>query len=105
MAQKDRATVVRKAPWVDVVFGTHNLGSLPVLLERARVLEQSQVEIVEALGSEAFAHGWLTSSGPTVIARLDAADARTVRPGSVIPLGAAPTAVHLFDASTDRALA
>ena len=49
MAQKDRAVVVRKAPWVDVVFGTHNLGSLPVLLERARVLEQSQVEIVEAL--------------------------------------------------------
>ena len=27
----------RKAPWVDVVFGTHNIGSLPVLLERARV--------------------------------------------------------------------
>ena len=64
-----------------------------------------KVEIVEALGSEAFAHGWLTSSGPTVIARLDAADARTVRPGAVIPLGAAPTSVHLFDASTDRALA
>ena len=49
MAQKDRATVVRKAPWVDVVFGTHNLGSLPALLDRARVMEQSQVEIVEAL--------------------------------------------------------
>ena len=64
-----------------------------------------KVEIVEALGSEAFAHGWLTSSGPTVIARLDAADARSVKPGSVIPLGAAPTSVHLFDASTDRALA
>ena len=26
-----------RAPWVDVVFGTHNIGSLPVLLERARV--------------------------------------------------------------------
>ena len=64
-----------------------------------------KVEIVEALGSEAFAHGWLTSSGPTVIARLDAADARSVKPGSVIPLGAAPTSVHLFDVSTDRALA
>jgi tRNA-2-methylthio-N6-dimethylallyladenosine synthase len=24
-----------RAPWVDVVFGTHNVGSLPVLLERA----------------------------------------------------------------------
>ncbi|MGH3362927.1 MAG: tRNA (N6-isopentenyl adenosine(37)-C2)-methylthiotransferase MiaB, partial [Nocardioides sp.] len=39
LAQKDRATIVEKAPWVDVVFGTHNLGSLPVLLERARVQE------------------------------------------------------------------
>ena len=29
--------IVEKAPWVDVVFGTHNIGSLPVLLERARV--------------------------------------------------------------------
>ena len=49
MAQKDRDVIVDKAPWVDVVFGTHNVGSLPVLLERARVAQQSQVEIVEAL--------------------------------------------------------
>jgi len=49
MAQKDRDTVVRKAPWVDVVFGTHNIGSLPVLLERARIEQASQVEIEEAL--------------------------------------------------------
>ncbi|MBB5911375.1 tRNA-2-methylthio-N6-dimethylallyladenosine synthase [Nocardia transvalensis] len=52
LAQKDRDTVVRKAPWVDVVFGTHNIGSLPVLLERARHNEQAQVEILESL--EAF---------------------------------------------------
>jgi tRNA-2-methylthio-N6-dimethylallyladenosine synthase len=37
LAQKDRGEVLRRAPWVDVVFGTHNLGSLPALLERARV--------------------------------------------------------------------
>ena len=37
LAQKDRGEIVRRAPWVDVVFGTHNVGSLPVLLERARV--------------------------------------------------------------------
>ncbi|MDR2620929.1 MAG: tRNA (N6-isopentenyl adenosine(37)-C2)-methylthiotransferase MiaB, partial [Propionibacteriaceae bacterium] len=49
MAQKDKATVVARAPWVDVVFGTNNLGSLPVLLERARVEHASQVEIKEAL--------------------------------------------------------
>ena len=49
LAQKDRSTITAKAPYVDVVFGTHNLGSLPVLLERARVLEEAQVEILESL--------------------------------------------------------
>jgi tRNA-2-methylthio-N6-dimethylallyladenosine synthase len=49
LAQKDRATITSKAPWVDVVFGTHNIGSLPVLLERARVQEEAQVEILESL--------------------------------------------------------
>ncbi|WP_328326182.1 tRNA (N6-isopentenyl adenosine(37)-C2)-methylthiotransferase MiaB [Kribbella sp. NBC_00382] len=49
LAQKDRATITKKAPWVDVVFGTHNIGSLPVLLERARIAEESQVEILESL--------------------------------------------------------
>jgi tRNA-2-methylthio-N6-dimethylallyladenosine synthase len=49
LAQKDRATIVERAPWVDVVFGTHNIGSLPVLLERARVQQRAQVEILESL--------------------------------------------------------
>ncbi len=49
LAQKDRDTIVRRAPWVDVVFGTHNIGSLPVLLERARVQDEAQVEIKESL--------------------------------------------------------
>ena len=49
MAQKDRGEVVRRAPWVDVVFGTHNIGSLPALLERARVNAEAQVEIEESL--------------------------------------------------------
>ncbi|OBI95642.1 tRNA (N6-isopentenyl adenosine(37)-C2)-methylthiotransferase MiaB [Mycobacterium asiaticum] len=49
LAQKDRDTVLRKAPWVDVVFGTHNIGSLPTLLERARHNNAAQIEIAEAL--------------------------------------------------------
>ncbi|MEN9660859.1 MAG: hypothetical protein RLZZ443_788, partial [Actinomycetota bacterium] len=49
LAQKDRETIVKKAPWVDVVFGTHNIGSLPALLERARHNEEAQVEIAESL--------------------------------------------------------
>ncbi|MEV0893335.1 tRNA (N6-isopentenyl adenosine(37)-C2)-methylthiotransferase MiaB [Promicromonospora sp. NPDC050262] len=49
LAQKDRGDIVAKAPWVDVVFGTHNLDALPVLLERARHNEAAQVEIAESL--------------------------------------------------------
>ena len=49
LAQKDRGEVIRRAPWVDAVFGTHNLGSLPVLLERARIAEEAQIEILESL--------------------------------------------------------
>lgn len=49
LAQKDRDAVLRRAPWVDVVFGTHNIGSLPTLLERARHNRAAQVEIAEAL--------------------------------------------------------
>jgi len=49
LAQKDRGEIVARAPWVDVVFGTHNVGALPVLLERARHNQAAQVEIKEAL--------------------------------------------------------
>ena len=49
LAQKDRDTIVRRAPWVDVVFGTHNVHALPVLLERARHNARAEVEIVESL--------------------------------------------------------
>ncbi len=49
LAQKDQDTIIKKAPWVDVVFGTHNMGSLPTLLERSRHNREAQVEILEAL--------------------------------------------------------
>ncbi len=49
LAQKDRGDILARAPWVDVVFGTHNIGSLPILLERARLAEEAQVEIAESL--------------------------------------------------------
>lgn len=49
LAQKDRAAIVDRAPWVDVVFGTHNMGALPALLDRARHNKQAEVEILESL--------------------------------------------------------
>jgi tRNA-2-methylthio-N6-dimethylallyladenosine synthase len=47
MAQKDRGTILERANWVDVVFGTHNLASAPSLLRRARS-EGPLVEILDA---------------------------------------------------------
>ncbi|MBO0811830.1 MAG: tRNA (N6-isopentenyl adenosine(37)-C2)-methylthiotransferase MiaB [Microlunatus sp.] len=49
LAQKDRGLITEKAPWVDVVFGTNNIGQLPRLLERARIEQEAQVEIAESL--------------------------------------------------------
>ncbi|GAB2521907.1 tRNA (N6-isopentenyl adenosine(37)-C2)-methylthiotransferase MiaB [Paramicrobacterium agarici] len=49
LAQKDKNVILEKAPWVDVVFGTHNMGSLPGLLERARHNDEAQIEILDAL--------------------------------------------------------
>jgi tRNA-2-methylthio-N6-dimethylallyladenosine synthase len=49
LAQMDKQAVIEKAPWVDVVFGTHNMGSLPRLLERARHNGDAELEILESL--------------------------------------------------------
>ncbi len=65
LAQKDRGTIIDRAPWVDAVFGTHNLASLPVLLERARHNDQAEVEIVEALQN--FPSDLPSSPGVTVL--------------------------------------
>src|SRR4051812_27845780 len=49
LAQKDKSVILDKAPWVDVVFGTHNMGSLPSMLERARHNGEAELEILESL--------------------------------------------------------
>jgi tRNA-2-methylthio-N6-dimethylallyladenosine synthase len=49
LAQKDKHTIQERAPYVDVVLGTHNLASLPRLLELSQdgpafeILEQTEV--------------------------------------------------------------
>ncbi|HJR44711.1 MAG TPA: tRNA (N6-isopentenyl adenosine(37)-C2)-methylthiotransferase MiaB [Actinomycetota bacterium] len=45
LAQKDKAQIQQRAPYVDVVLGTHNLASLPRLLEES--LDGPAFEIVE----------------------------------------------------------
>src|ERR1700678_4417094 len=51
LAQMEREQITKRAPWVDVVYGTHNIGSLPKLLERARVRREAQVEFEETLAT------------------------------------------------------
>ena len=71
MAQKDRGEIVARAPWVDVVFGTHNIDVLPTLLERARHNSEAQVEIEESLKTfpstlprkrDSHSSGWVSIS-------------------------------------------
>jgi tRNA-2-methylthio-N6-dimethylallyladenosine synthase len=49
LAQMERQKITDRAPWVDVVYGTHNIGALPKLLERARERQQAQAEFEETL--------------------------------------------------------
>jgi ABC-type sugar transport system ATPase subunit len=95
------ATLVEERP-VTIGVRPHDLA-----LARGDAPEAAKltVEIVEALGFEAFAHGWLTASGPRIIARLEAADAKRIRAGEALSLVVAPSDVHLFDPKTGRALA
>jgi tRNA-2-methylthio-N6-dimethylallyladenosine synthase len=47
MAQKEGGAIQKRASWVDVVFGTHNLASAPALLRRARS-EGPLTEVLDA---------------------------------------------------------
>lgn len=40
-------TIKQKYPWVDVIFGTHNIESLPTLLNNAITEQKKQMEILE----------------------------------------------------------
>ena len=71
LAQKDKNVILEKAPWVDVVFGTHNMGALPSLLERARHNDEAQIEILDSLETfpstlptkrDAVYSGWVSIS-------------------------------------------
>jgi len=48
LAQKDRDALLKRAPHVDVVFGTHNIGHVTSLLKRAHREGTSMIEILDA---------------------------------------------------------
>ncbi len=53
LAQKDRERIVARAPHVDVVFGTHNVGRAGALLRLAAERGEPVVEVPEAPGAAA----------------------------------------------------
>lgn len=70
-AQQEGSHILQRAPWVDAVFGTHNLDVLPVLLRRAEHNQAAQVEIAESLKvfpsvlpahRQSFASAWVSIS-------------------------------------------
>ena len=52
LAQKDRDLIVERAPHVDVVFGTHNVGRAAELLGEQRQAGRSLVEILEETAAD-----------------------------------------------------
>jgi tRNA-2-methylthio-N6-dimethylallyladenosine synthase len=69
LAQKDRHLIQQKAPYVDVVLGTHNLASLPRLLREStsepafEILEQTEIfpSALPARRTSAW-HAWVSIS-------------------------------------------
>jgi tRNA-2-methylthio-N6-dimethylallyladenosine synthase len=53
LAQKDRSVIQERAPWVDAVWGTHNVGHASDLLAAASATGGPVLEILDAPGSPA----------------------------------------------------
>jgi len=52
LAQKDRELLAARAPYVDAIFGTHNVGRVAALLELARTSGESVLEVLDAPGRD-----------------------------------------------------
>jgi sn-glycerol 3-phosphate transport system ATP-binding protein/multiple sugar transport system ATP-binding protein len=99
----DASRHTQLTPGRKVKFGVRP-HDLVVAGEGRAAVGELHVELVEALGFEAYAYGWVTSAGPRVIARLAPEHARRAKVGDVIPVAAELERLHLFDAETGRAL-
>jgi tRNA-2-methylthio-N6-dimethylallyladenosine synthase len=55
LAQKDRELLLERAPYVNAVFGTHNVGRVATLLDEAKSSGRSVIEILDSVapGAEA----------------------------------------------------
>ena len=63
---------------------------------------RATVDVIEPLGWESHLH--CTVGGVTLLAQVEAAQARQIQPGDAIQMTVEPEAVHLFDRKTELAL-
>lgn len=56
-----------------------------------------RVEVIEALGSEAFVHGKVDGADTRLVARIEPEEAKKLRAGTTISVGVDPARIHLFD--------
>ena len=56
-----------------------------------------RVEVIEALGSEAFVHGKVDGADTRLVACIAPEEAKKLRAGATISVGVDPARVHLFD--------
>jgi ABC-type sugar transport system ATPase subunit len=89
---------------VTVGIRPHDFLLAPAGESTTEIVGNLRVEIVEALGFEAFAHGWLTASGPRVIVRIEASQVSEAKTAEKLALRVDRAHVHLFDAATGNAL-
>jgi tRNA-2-methylthio-N6-dimethylallyladenosine synthase len=52
LAQKDRESIQKRAPWVDAVWGTHNVSRAAELLDTARTSGQRAFEVLDGAGDD-----------------------------------------------------
>jgi len=52
LAQKDKELLLERAPFVDAVFGTHNVGRVGTLLDQARSTGAAVLEVLDAPGPD-----------------------------------------------------
>jgi ABC-type sugar transport system ATPase subunit len=65
--------------------------------DHERTIASMRVEVIEALGSEAFVHGKVDGADTRLVARIEPEDAKKLRAGTTISVGIDPARIHLFD--------
>jgi sn-glycerol 3-phosphate transport system ATP-binding protein/multiple sugar transport system ATP-binding protein len=97
-----------RAPGIELPLGAAPEGRVVVGIRPHDVRRERgggitfRVDVVEAMGFEAYAHGKVGDT--PFVARLEGDDAARMAPGETLELAVSEAGVHVFDAETERAI-